>query len=68
MTIVRPKRNGLDKKSVVVHRPHGGVTAKCEREVLENMARCLGSGFGWRRGDFVMDGEEVDEEGDENDD
>jgi hypothetical protein len=64
VTILRPKRGGLEKKSVVVHKPHGGVNAWCERHMLENMAVAMSGAFGWERGDFVFsEGEGEDEDG-----
>ena len=48
----------LEKRSVVLHRPHGNENAWVERHVLENMASSLMGRFGWERGDFVWEGEE----------
>ena len=47
----------VEKRSVVLHRPHGGANAWVERHVLENMAGALMGRFGWERGDFVFEGE-----------
>ena len=47
----------LEKRSVVLHRPHGGANAWVERHVLENMAGAMMARFGWEKGDFVFEGE-----------
>jgi hypothetical protein len=69
VTIMRPKRNGFDKKSLVVHKPHGGVNAWCQRHMLENMAVSMSGAFGWERGDFVFEGggDDENDDGDDND-
>lgn len=54
----KPQRKVLvEKRSVVLHRPHGGANAWVERHVLENMAGSLMGRFGWEKGDFVFEGE-----------
>ena len=53
--IVRPARNGVLRRQVVIHKPHGR-NPEVERHVLENMDSELAKHIGWRRSDFVFEG------------
>lgn len=60
--IVRPARNGLVSRSVVLHKPHAH-NPRCEREVLENIAGQLMRAFGWEKDQFVLAAKVVGIEG-----
>lgn len=52
-TVIRPARNGLPRRSVVLHKPHGR-NSEVERHVLENMGGELAKHIGWSKSDFVV--------------
>ena len=54
-TIVRSARDGVSKRQVVIHKPHGR-NPEVERHVLENMGSELAKHIGWRKSDFVFEG------------
>ena len=54
-TVVRPARDGVLRRQVVIHKPHGR-NPEVERHVLENMGSELVKHIGWRRSDFVFEG------------